>query len=187
VTGRTSRAWAAVLVVALLAVVSGCGSNDETTTTTAAAAVTAEWADGLCASLVAWRSSIKSATASVKSGDVSGTSLQETADSISTANDDLVSDLEGLGTPPTPGADEAKATTDEFVNEAQSESEEITDAATNVSSVSDLPGAVADITASLATISKDLASTVTKLKTLPNSEWDQAFAQSQDCDELTNR
>jgi len=178
-----------VLVVALLAMVSGCGGDDETTTTstTTVAAATAEWADGLCATLVAWRSSITSATSSVKSGDVSRTSLQETADSISTANDDLVAGLEGLGTPPTPGADEAKDTVDTFVDESESESEEITDAATNVSSVSDLPGAVADITASLATISKDLASTVTKLQTLPNSEWDKAFAQSQDCGELTNR
>jgi prophage DNA circulation protein len=124
----------------------------------------------------------------VKSGDVSKASLQESADTVSVASATLREDLSELGRPPTPVAEDAKAAVDQLTTELEREAGKIEDAVSGTSGASEVLAAASEITASLAAMGHDLSSTVTQLESLQGeSEWKQAFAESEACSELANR
>jgi len=95
---RTTRlAWAAVPLAAAL-VLAGCGGSSGTTTTTSA---TASWAEGLCSAVTQYSTAVKGAAQTLTSGNVSSEGLQEAADSVKSATNELTSTVNGLGGPQT--------------------------------------------------------------------------------------
>ena len=187
---RISLAATGVLLVAFA--VSACGSEKEASTTTATttstgAAATASWASDLCTSLNTWKSSLTSARAKVKGDGVSKANLQEAGNTVSEANTQLQDDVEALGKPPTPAAAEAKTSVQQLQQQLRNQANRIDDAVSGVSGVSDLSSAVSTTTGALTAMRDDLSATANKLGSLPGeSEWDQAFADSAACGELTN-
>lgn len=177
---------ASVLVVALAlsaGVLSGCGS-DEASTTQSNASATAAWVNDFCGSIATWRSDLRTARQTLM-GNVSKAGLQSAADDISAANTALGESLSGLGEPPTPTADEAKADVEQLATDLKDEGAKIREAA---STSSDVLSTASSITSSLKTMRDEIRSTVTKLESLEDdSEWKQAFAESQSCSALTNR
>jgi len=179
----TRFAMIGAIVVALLATLAGCGSDDEKKTLSPA-----EWADGLCSSLVDWKSSVQSATTKLKSGDVSKASLQEAADSVSDASSQLGDDVDSLGKPPMPAAEEAKSDVEDLATKLKSESASIQDTVSNVSGAADVMSAVSSASGSVSTMAADVSATTTQLKSLrSDNQWQQAFDQSDACSELAGR
>jgi hypothetical protein len=179
----SARVALASVLVAMLALLSGCGGNDEKSKTLSPA----EWADGLCSSLVTWKGSVQSATSKLKSGDVSKDSLNQTADSVSEANSKLGDDVDALGKPPMPAADEAKADVEDLVTELKDETGKIKDTLSGVSGTADVMSAVSSASASISTMANAVSATTNQLKSLrtTDDEWKQAFDQSDACTTLS--
>ncbi len=162
--------WRLVIVV-LVAALSGCGSNDEPATTGDSSSLEG-WAEALCMSVTDWQASIQS-TAKMAN---SKSDFAEAEAAVTSANDFLVGSLEGLGTPPAPASMEAKTAIDKLSADLQSEAGEIEQSVFGVSTQSEIVAATARVKTSISKMNADISETVTELKALPNEEgWKEAF------------
>jgi hypothetical protein len=183
-TARVTRSRAlrtfgsGLLIVVLVAALSGCGSDDESgsnngTTTSADASALDGWARGLCTSVAAWQGSVKATSAKMANSKADFASASE---AITSANDALVAGLKGLGAPPAPATTEAKNVIDELAADLEDEAGEIEQALFGVSTQSEIVKASSRVRASISKMDSDISATVTKLKALPDEEgWKQAF------------
>jgi methyl-accepting chemotaxis protein len=175
----------ALLVSALLAalLVAGCGSKKSSNQQASAAS----WADGFCKTFVTWRDDVKSAATKVTSGKASKAALQDAASGIADANNKLADDLEGLGKPSAPNADQAKEAVDELAKTLRDSSAEIKDAAKGVSSRQDVSAAASKIGTTLTSMAGDLTASTGKLQDLGSQDtWKKAFSDSEACQKLAN-
>src|SRR3954451_22931082 len=88
-----------LVLLALVFAVSGCGGGSSTTTSTTSAAPAAQWADGLCSALLTYKDAIQTAGATLKSGAVSGSAIDEATSSVTGATEDFRDDVEALPDP----------------------------------------------------------------------------------------
>lgn len=175
-------------VVVLLVLVAGCGSSGSSkssTTTESAQSQRVDWANAVCAPLVAWKSSVKSTASQVKNSQASKGELSNAAKQIEDATKTLVNSLQSVGKPPTPGADEAKSTVTGLQSQLSDASDQIKSDVAGVSSASGLVTAASSVAATAKTMGSEISSAVSKLKSLgPNGEWKQAFSNAQSCTTL---
>jgi uncharacterized lipoprotein NlpE involved in copper resistance len=178
---RTGSAFALLAIVVTL---SGCGSDDEKSKTLSPA----QWADGLCGSLVSWKSSVQMATEKLKSGDVSKDSLNQAVDSVSEANSTLTDDVAALGTPPMPAAEKAKTEVEDLATKLKDETAKIKDTVAGVSGTADVMSAVASSSTSVSTMASEVSATSKELQSLRSTDhqWQQAFDQSDACGTLSS-
>jgi hypothetical protein len=168
-----------VAAALLSAASSGCGSSSKPESA-------ADWADGLCSSVVTWTDSVKAAGSKISSGRVSKASLQDAVSEVSAADSKLRDDLSALGKPPTTGADEARSTMSQLWESLKADAGKIDDAVKGVSTASAVPGAVSAITGTVTSMSADLSSASQQLKELAADDpWKKAFSESKSCQSLT--
>lgn len=104
---------------------------------------------------------------------------------ITSANDALVGNLEGLGNPPAPASTEAADAIDELEADLEDKAGEIEQAVSGVSTQSEIVKASARVGNSISGMQSDISNTVTELKALPDEEgWKEAFEQVPTCQEV---
>lgn len=175
---RLSRAAAALLALVLAVVVAGCGGSSKSSGPSQA-----EWADGMCSAFVDWQNNLKAAGQKVSGGNLSKSTLEDTANAISDANKQLRSDLDGLGKPPTPTADQAKSALTQLTEELSKSVDQIRSA---LSGSGGVQAAVTAAAGAIQAMSQDVQTTATKLDSLSKDDsWKKAFQSSESCKKLS--
>ena len=132
------------------------------------------WAQGLCTSVGEWQATTKSTGA--KMAD-SKDDFAQGAQSVTSAEDLLVSGLKGLGTPPAPASTDAKDAIATLSTQLENTGGDIQQALLEVPRTqSEVVTDTARVKALIATMNSNISKTVTKLKSLPDTEgWKAAF------------
>jgi hypothetical protein len=173
-----SRLAAAVATVALAVAAAGCGSSSS-------ASETEQWADGMCSALTDWQNNVVAAGEKVSKGDLSKSTLEETADGVADANKQLRDDLDSLGKPPTETVDKAKSALNQLGDDLNKNLEAIRDALAKTSG-NDVSFAITAVASSVQAMSQDLQNTSTQLKALQSDDtWKKAFNSSDSCQKLS--
>ena len=109
-----------------------------------------EWAEGFCTAITTWTGAITDATDELRSLDsLSTEGFEQAATDIRTATSDFGDDLRALGAPETESGEETQQAIEEFATAIEDDSAEIETAIQDVSGITDIPGAVQAVTASL--------------------------------------
>ena len=169
----------AIAALALVACGGSSGDNASPPSTTTGATTSGDesslkgWAQGLCTSVAEWQATTKSTGAKMAN---SKDDFAQGEQAVTSADDILVSGLHGLGTPPAPASTDAKDAIDGLVTKLESTGGEIEQAASGVSTQSEIVTASAHVKALVSEMNSDVSKTVTELKSLPDSEgWKAAF------------
>jgi len=184
-----------LLVIVVAAALTGCGSDDDSesskgtttsgTTTSGTSSPLDGWAQGFCTSVAAWQGTVKKTAAQLSKSQADFASASE---AITSANDILIDSLKGLGTPPAPASTQAKNAIDELSGDLEDGAAAVNTALTgNFSTQSEISQASSSARASLLTMKRQISTTVTKLRALPDAEgWKQAFQDVAACHALAN-
>ena len=183
-----------LLVIALAAALTGCGSDDDSesskgtttgTTTSGTSSPLDGWAQGFCTSVAAWQGTVKTTAAKLSKSQADFASASE---AITSANEILIDSLKGLGTPPAPASTQAKNVIDELSGDLEDGAAEVNTALTgNFTTQSEIARATSQARASLSAMKRDISATVTKLKALPDEEgWKEAFQGVAACKAVVN-
>ena len=141
---------------ALALVAAGCGGSDESS-----ASPTEEWADSFCSAITTWKDSLTSVTEQFSSpSSLTSEALTDAANDAKSSTDTFVDELRALGPPETESGEAVKSSIDELSNTVESEVAKIESAAEGVSGLADLPSAITSITTSISAMSSALSSTV---------------------------
>jgi uncharacterized phage infection (PIP) family protein YhgE len=171
--------------LAIVTLTSGCGSSGKES---ASPSERAAYANGLCGAVATWQNSMQSVALSLRDVDElsqPALALEEVASTISAANTKLSDDVKALGDPPETGGDEAKAAVDDLSSKLETSVDKINTAAKNVSDEQSGVKAVNVVSAELLEMSRDIATTITQLKSIgAAAEWKKAFAASEACEFL---
>jgi methyl-accepting chemotaxis protein len=180
-TRRALHAGLSLLALALAVVVAGCGSSKPSVQEQ-----TNNWANGACSALVTWKDSITAAGQSVKN-NLTKSSIQSASQDVQSANSKLSDDLKGLGKPPTPGADQAKSSLQQFSDQVKTGTDQIKQAISGITNASSVATAVTAIGSTVQTVGTELQSTVTDMKNIASDDtWKKAFQDSDSCKKLTS-
>jgi hypothetical protein len=174
----------ALAAVLLLAGCGGGGSSDTTTTTALQSAT--EWAGNFCGAFSTWKSSLGPIGQSLLSNPTKE-SLQSAGDDIRSANDALVDDLKSLGKPAIPRGEEAKDVVDQLATDIKGDSDKISNAVSDVSTVADIVDAASVVSTTLVQLETQVQDAVTDLKAIRADEdnsLNQAFADAPACADL---
>ena len=173
-----SRLAAAAATVALAVAAAGCGSSSS-------ASETEQWADGMCSALTDWQNNVVAAGEKVSKGDLSKSTLEETADGVADANKQLRDDLDSLGKPPTETVDKAKSALNQLGDDLNKNLEAIRDTLANTSG-NDVTASITAVASSVQAMSQDLQNTSKQLKALQSDDtWKKAFNSSDSCQKLS--
>jgi hypothetical protein len=179
-----------LLVIVVAAALTGCGSDDDSepsrgTTTSGTSSPLDGWAQGFCTSVAAWQGTVKTTAAKLSKSQADFASASE---AITSANDILIDSLKGLGTPPAPASTQAKNAIDELSGDLEDGAAAVNTAITgNFSTQSEIARASSQARASLSSMKRDISTTVTKLRALPDEEgWKQAFQDVAACHAVAN-
>jgi hypothetical protein len=178
--GRRTVVGIALLLTVLALTAAGCGGDDEPETS-----ATVEWADGFCTAVSAWTSELERIGDSLTSS-LSSDALDEAAGDVSSATDDFVEDVRGLGAPDTDSGQAVQDSIETLADTVEAEKVKIEDA---VESASGLTGAAQAV----ATLGTSLAAMATAFQTMfqaiedadVDGELETAFEESTACDELS--
>jgi len=184
-----------LLVIVVAVALTGCGSDDDSdsskgtttpgTTTSGTASPLDGWAQGFCTTVAAWQGTVKKTAAQLSKSQADFASASE---AITSANDILIDSLKGLGTPPAPASTQAKNTIDELSGDLEEGAAAVNTALTgNFTTQSEISQASSSARASLLTMKRQISTTVTKLRALPDAEgWKQAFQDVAACHAVAN-
>ena len=177
---------AVVTVLALGA--AGCGGSDDSGSTSTEATPTSEWADGFCTAVTTWKDELMSISDQFTSlSSFSEENLKTAADDAKSATDQFLEDLKGLGTPDTESGQEVETSIDTLSTTLQAELDSIEQTADETSGITELPGAVKEITASLSAMSKAFSSTLSTIEDADaQGELKNALESSPSCDQLSS-
>ena len=176
----------AVLAIAV-SLVAGCGGGGSSTTTSSTNGTTAsatEWAGGFCNAFSTWASTLKPIGQDLQTNPTKE-NLESSADKIRSANDELADDLKSLGRPDLPRAQEAKNVVDDLADQIQKDSDTISQALSNTSTVSELIQAAATISTSLVNLQTQVQSAVSQLNSIDKTgSLKDAFNDAPECKAL---
>jgi hypothetical protein len=176
------KAFFPLVLLALVFAVSGCGGGSSTTTSTASASPAAQWADGLCSALLTYKDAIQTAGATLKSGAVSGSAIDEATSSVTGATEDFRDDVKAL---PDPQLASAQTIQDTLTGLSTALSK---DADTIRAASGEQPLALVSVVSSTLLVAQDqVASAVETLKGVEvEGELQDAFDQAPVCDAFSN-
>lgn len=173
----TSRILAVSLLA--LALAAGCGGDGDGGGGTSAT----DWANDLCAAITEWTESVQTTSDSLKSGNLSESSLKDAAEDFQSATEEFVDDVRGLGAPDTEAGEEAKEEIDKLADSVDENAAEIEDAIGGDGG--SLAETVSAVTQALSAMGQQLAATFTALEQVDaGSELEDAFSDAESCDEL---
>lgn len=176
---RLFGAATALLALVLAIVVAGCGGSSNESSGPSQA----EWADGMCSAFVDWQNNLKAAGQNVSKGNLSKSTLEDTANAIADANKQLKDDLNGLGKPPTPTADQAKSALTQLTEDLSKSVDKIREA---LSGSNGVQAAVTAAAGAVQAMGQDVQATATKLDSLSKDDaWKKAFQSSESCKKLS--
>lgn len=183
----TRKLLVAISVAALAIAAAGCGGSDESSSETTEAAPASEWADGFCGAVSTWTTEITSIRDQFTDlSSFSEDGLRSAAEDVKTATDQLVEDLKGLGAPDTESGDEVKASIDDLASTLETETDSIQTTVDETSGITELPGAVQDVLASLGAMSDAFSSALTTIGDADvQNELQDALESSPECDDIT--
>ena len=175
--------WIALLSIAACAALlaSGCGGGGGSDTTSPE-----DWANGICKALTSCRDSIQSSAKDLQSTP-SKAGLQSFADNMSTATNDLVDDVKGLGKPDTEGGEKSKEAVDTLSDQLDGDVTKIQDATKDVNGESEALTAASTVTATLATMGNQVTAAVSQLQAADvGNELEDAFSNAESCKALSS-
>ena len=174
------------LILALVVLAAGCGSSGSNSTTTSAQAQRVDWANSVCAPLVAWESSVKATASQLRSSQMPAKGkLADAATQVEDATKTLVNSLKSVGQPPTPASDEAKSTVDNLESQLSDGANQMKSDVSGISGAQDLLTATTSVEATAKQMRSDISSATSKLQSLgSNGEWKQAFSDADSCKTL---
>ncbi|HEX2345206.1 MAG TPA: hypothetical protein VHI12_01340 [Gaiellaceae bacterium] len=140
---------------ALALVAAGCGGGDESS-----ASPTEEWANSFCTAITTWKDSLTSVTEQFSSlSSLTSEALTDAANDAKSSTETFVDELRALGPPETESGEAVKSSIDELSNTVESEVAKIESTAEGVSGLADLPSAITSITTSISAMSSAVSST----------------------------
>jgi hypothetical protein len=178
---------AAALATVSALVIAGCGGSGGGggATTTTAASDLATWAGGLCKAVTTYNASLAATRASLHAEGVSRPSLQVAVEHASAATRQLTGELDQLGPPPTPQADEAKKIIQDLQANLMKEGDKIRTVTNQASGKGSIKGAAETITGAITSAGSDASDAVGQLRALdPKETWSEAFQSAPPCASL---
>src|SRR4051794_35358263 len=170
-------ALAPILAVAVAVAAAGCGGGSSEPSAQ-------DWAGNLCSAVTSWTAELK-ATGTTLTSDPTLDGLKSAKDDISSATDEFVDDLKGLGKPNTESGDQAKDAIDKLADQLAGDKEQITDAIDDASGVQGLLAAAKEIQATLTTMTTHFSSAFSSLQQLDTKgELEDAFQNADSCKKL---
>lgn len=131
-------------VLALAGVAAGCGGSGGGGDSTAA------WASSFCSAITDWSEELEDVTSQFSdTSNLSQEGITSAAADVRGSTEGLVDELRGLGAPPTESGEEIRTALESLSDTLAAESSEIQETADGVSSLTGLPNALTEITASL--------------------------------------
>lgn len=171
-------ALGATAIVALVLSVAACGGGKNTTTTASGGTSAEAWANGVCSSFTAWKSSLDSAKKDFTS-QPSESQLRKTGRDIERATQTLARSLKELGTPNTAQGQAAKQSLDTLATSLENGRDKVDQ---TLKSGDGLMLQVAAIGTALTTMANSLELTGKNLKSLaPGADLQQAIHQTDAC------
>ena len=166
-------------LVLLPTVLAGCGGSSNSSPE-------ADWAQSFCGALGTWKTSVTDAGKTFKdTGSLTKDKAQQAVDSISNANEKLVSDLKGLGKPEGSAGDQAKSEVQNLSNQLSDDADKARNAMKGVSNAQELLASISTLAGIASSAASQVSSTFTQLKSLDASkEWQDAFENSDACKSL---
>jgi hypothetical protein len=130
---------------------------------------------------------VKSVGTQLKSGQISSKAgLQNASGQLESATKTLVDSLKGLGTPPTPAAQQVKSDVDQLTQELSSGADQLKSETASVSGAQGVLSAISSASATVSKMASDVSATVTQLKSVDaQGAWKQAFSQASSCKTLS--
>jgi hypothetical protein len=167
----------AILAGALLA--AGCGGDDDETSGAN------EWASSVCSAVTTWTESVSAAATSLQGGNLSENSLKGAVDDVTDATKTLADELQDVGEPDTEDGQQAKDSLDQLSKDVEDGVQALEDEVDSASSGSGILDAISQISATLATMSRQVAGVVDELEQLdPAGELDDALNNADECSSL---
>ena len=155
------------------------------TTTAEDLAARTDWANSVCGALATWKSDVAAVGASLTSGGLTQSALQDAAGKLETATTTLTSGLKDVGAPPTPDGPEAKQHVDQLSDDLNAGVDQIKSDTAKVSDAASFATAAASVVATATTMTGQITSTVSQLRALDaNGDWEKAFSQAASCGSL---
>jgi hypothetical protein len=166
----------ALLAGALLA---GCGGSDDETSGAS------EWASSVCSAATTWTESVSAAAASLQGGNLSENNLENAVDDVTDATKTFADELQDVGQPDTEDGQQAKDALDQLGKDVEDGVQELEDAVDSASGGTGLLDAIAQISSTLATMSRQVTGVVDELEQLdPAGELDDALNNAAECSSL---
>jgi hypothetical protein len=180
---RFAALAAAAISVAVLTLAAACGGDSDSSGEAAAE----DWAGDVCSAITTWRSSLADVAQTLQQGGITQESANDAVDEARDATNTFVDDLRGLGRPDTESGQEAQQTLDNLADDLEDGRKQVDDAVEGADTLQDLLAAVPTITQALTTMTGDVSDSFSTLQGLdPGGELEDAFQQSESCDELQN-
>jgi hypothetical protein len=145
-----------------------------------------EWADGFCSAVVTWRADLGEISGSIGDAQLDLDALEEAARDARAATDELVDELRALGAPETEDGAQAEAVLDELGAEIRRQVDTAREAVEDVDGATGVLRAISAVSGAFAAAGEAVEATVEDLRGLdPGGELRQAFEDAEACDELT--
>jgi hypothetical protein len=165
---------AVVLLVAVLLLVVGCGSDKSSNEDS-----TVAWANGLCSAVTTFRDSVQS-TANTFSDNVTQAGFKDAEKQVKEATDTFVTETKKLGKPETDAGDQAKQTVETLADQLKADLEAVENA-----SGSGLVQTLSVVSTTLTTAQTQVKTAFDQLESLDaQGELSDAFKQASACDSL---
>jgi hypothetical protein len=173
------RLTAAAVAVAALPLAAGCGSGASESAATSSATQT--WADGVCSAISTYSTQLKQAGATLEAGNYSTASLQQAADSVSTATTALRTTMQQLAKPNTVSGASAKSVLATLTTSLQADAQKAKEAV----AAQNTGAALATVSATLLTARAQITAAVDDLQQLDvKGELTDAVSQAPSCASL---
>lgn len=177
---RAATGAAALLAVAVVALgAAACGGDEEEVP------AAQQWAGDLCSAVNSWRDAISTATATITSNPTRE-GLEEAADDVKGATEQLVDDVRGLGAPDTEAGDQARDSVEQLAGTAEAGLATIEENVEGLSGTEGLLTAVSTVSATIAQLSSQLSESLDELRGLEDvdDELTDAFRDAPECEGL---
>ena len=173
----------ALVAVAIALLVAACGGSSSSATTTTSA--TEQWANGLCAATNTYLASLESMGTTLKSGNVTKSSLQAVVSDAKSSTQAFADSVKALGGPPVSDS-QAKQIFENLESDLRKDADTIKSATSDLSSVTEVLTAVSAVAGTLATAGTQIKGAFDQVKELDaKSEVREAFETAPACKTLT--
>ena len=176
--GSVLRLAAAAMLSALAVLAAGCGggnSDDDQATA---------WVNGVCTSFTTWADNVNKSLDSVKSGNLSESSINAAVDDVKSATSGLKSDLQKQGAPDTDAGKEAEDKITTFTDDVTAAQDQVASALEGANGLTEMLSAAAAASSTLTSLAAEAKQTFDDLQSLTSAGSDQlkdAFNGSDSC------